>query len=97
MQHEYVFDASGTGSFTPRFSYHEVHHLVITGLAETPAAAQIVGHRVGNIGMLWAAAEGGGEDVGGGRARLSEFSCSNALLNEVYNTSMWCVHLIPPA
>lgn len=85
MQHEYVFDNSGTGSFRPRFSYHEVHHLVITGLSEAPTAAQIVGHRVGNIAKLWSPAE----DAGGGRARLSEFSCSNALLNKVYNTSMW--------
>ena len=53
MQHEYVFSSSGVGDFSPRFSYHEVHFLVITGLTETPTTAQITGYRVGNIAHLF--------------------------------------------
>ena len=53
MQHEYVVGAAeGGGSFTPKFSYHEVHFLVISGLAAAPELSQIIGHRVGNIGRL---------------------------------------------
>ena len=89
MQHEYIFDASATGTFQPRFSYHEVYFLVITGLTETPTADQIVGHRVGNIGVLDKLPTDASAHTGGGRARLSTFRCSDEDLNTIYNTSMW--------
>ena len=89
MQHEYVFGPSGTGSFAPRFSYHEVHFLVIVGLGEAPAASSIIGHRVGNIAALWPATKPTAAERGGGRARLADFSCSNPLLDRIYNQSLW--------
>ena len=89
MQHEYVFGPSGTGSFAPRFSYHEVHFLVIVGLSEAPAASSIIGHRVGNIAALWPATKPTAAERGGGRARLADFSCSNPLLERIYNQSLW--------
>lgn len=89
MQHEYVFDSSGSGSFVPRFSYHELHFIVIVGLSETPPVSSIIGHRVGNIASLWPATEPTAADRGGGRIRLSDFSCSNSMLNRIYNQSLW--------
>lgn len=89
MQHEYVFDSTGWGSFLPRFSYHEIHFIVIVGLSEAPPLASIIGHRVGNIASLWPATKTIAADQGGGRARLSDFSCSNSVLNHIYNQSLW--------
>ena len=89
MQHEYVIGPTGSGSFVPRFSYHEVHFLVIVGLSEAPAASSIIGHRVGNIAALWPATKPTAVERGGGRARLADFSCSNPLLERIYNQSLW--------
>lgn len=85
MQHEYVVGQTGGGTFSPRFSYHQVHFVVISGLAKAPELSQIVGHRVGNIGEL------NSTDIsnGGGRTRLGQFHCSNPLLNKIYETSLW--------
>ena len=33
MENTYVLDSTGKGSFRPRFSYAEIHHVSITGLA----------------------------------------------------------------
>jgi hypothetical protein len=84
MQHEYVIGASGRGRFMPRFSYHEVHFLVITGLGAKPELSQIMGHRVGNIAKL-----DGSESPASGRQRLAYFHSTNALLNQIYNVSLW--------
>jgi hypothetical protein len=101
MQHQYVFDKSGKGMFMPRFSYHEVKHVAITGLAKG-CSPSIVGHRVGNIGHLHYAnanaktknnandnAGAGDADVDGGRVRTGWFTSSNTVLNSVYNVSMY--------
>ena len=82
----YVIGQSGGGSFTPKFSYHEVHFLLISGLANAPELPQIVGHRVGNIGEL---NSGANISEGGGRARVGQFSCSEPLLTKIYETSLW--------
>lgn len=85
MQHEYIVGQTGGGSFSPKFSYHEVHFLVISGLAKPLQLSQIIGHRVGNIGEL----DSGDITDGGGRARLGHFHCSDPLLNKIYQTSLW--------
>jgi hypothetical protein len=89
MQHEVVVGASGTVEhFSPRFSYHEVHFLVLEGLneEEAPAASAIVGRRVGNIGVL-----DGSDGRGGSAARgiTSSFTSSDPTLNHIYNVSLW--------
>ena len=79
--------------FTPKFSYHEVHFLVISGLEKALQLPQVIGHRVGNIGEL------DSDDIsyGGGRARLGHFHCSDPLLNAIYRTSLWTkANLVPP-
>ena len=83
MQHRYVFGPCGTGSFMPRFSYHEIAHVAIFGLTRG-SQPEIIGHRISNIGLL----NGTEDDVDGGRVRTGSFSSSSDDLNQVYNASM---------
>eukprot|EP01050_Picozoa_sp_SAG11_P009878 SAG11_NODE_962_length_6376_cov_3.798471_1_plen_528_part_00 len=84
MQHQYIFGASGTGSFMPRFSYHETVHVAIFGLT-SGSQPQIIGHRISNIGLL----NGTQDDVDGGRVRTGTFRSSSEDLDRVYNASMY--------
>ena len=89
MQHEVVVCSSGVVvNWAPRFSYHEVHFLVIEGLSEAPPPSAIVGRRVGNIGTLSGADGRGGS---AGRGVLSSFTSSDATLNRIYNVSLWTI------
>ena len=84
MRHEIVFGPSGVADFIPRFSYNEVRFAAFSGISKPPAG--VVGHRVGNIGVL--SGDGGDDATDGGRARIGWFTSSNADLNRIYNTSM---------
>eukprot|EP00729_Bicosta_minor_P000938 gene938-22963_t len=105
MVHEYMLDGTGkNGSFTPRFSYHEIRYLRITGASKMPT---IVGHRVGNIATLQgegasatatndgtdggsdSSGVGAGIDDGGGRSILSYFNSNSEMLNKIYQASLW--------
>jgi alpha-L-rhamnosidase len=44
MVDRYTFGPDGTGSFRMRFSYHEIQFVTIIGLAQPPAAADVIGH-----------------------------------------------------
>ena len=89
MQHEVVVGSNGVlANWAPRFSYHEVHFLVIEGLSEAPPPSAIVGRRVGNIGTLSGADGRGGA---AGRGVLSSFTSSDATLNRIYNVSLWTI------
>ena len=45
---EYIYDNSGQGTFCNRFTYHEIRHIVISGISYSPALQDIKGYRVGN-------------------------------------------------
>jgi alpha-L-rhamnosidase len=83
MQHQYIFGGTGTGSFMPRFSYHETLHVAIFGLARG-SQPEIIGHRVSNIGLM----NGTKDDSDGGRVRTGTFSSSSDDLNRIYTASM---------
>ena len=62
----YVLGPTGTGSFLPKFSYHETWHVAIIGLTRQNASStetqtqtqtqtqmpRVIGHRISNIGRL---------------------------------------------
>jgi hypothetical protein len=88
MQHEIVVGPTGVADFVPRFSYHEVYFLVLSGLSEAPPISFIYGHRVGNVVELAA-----GDSQGGvlGRGVVGHFTSSDDNLNTIYRTTMWTV------
>jgi alpha-L-rhamnosidase len=88
MQHIYVFGPSGTGSFKPRFSYHETAYIAIFGL-NNGCQPGIIGHRISNIGLLNSTDE---DAIDGGRVRTGTFSSSSDDLNAIYNASMYQLH-----
>ena len=90
MQHEVVVGASGVVErFAPRFSYHEVHFLLLEGLSEAPPPSAIVGRRAGNIGALDGTEGSRGGGGGAGRGITARFASSDPVLNRIYNVSLW--------
>lgn len=50
MMDTFTFGPSGVGTFEPRFQYHAIHLITITGLQTMPTLSDIVGYRLTSLG-----------------------------------------------